>query len=282
MITFIGMGLLGSNFTKALLKQGNTVQVWNRTHEKAVALESAGAKAIQDIRQAVKGIQRIHLTLSDDASVDSVLAAAEPALEKGCFILDHTTTSMQGAIDRTRNWAEKGIHYVHVPVFMGPANALESTGYMLISEAAPILGQVLPMIRPMTGKVLQYGTNTGRAAAIKLMGNSFLITMTTGIADMLGVAKSMGVPNEDITNLFENWNAGATAPARLARMLSGKYDQPSWELQMSRKDARLMLEVAEAAGKQLAILPACATEMDRWLAKGMAEKDWTIIGSEHL
>jgi hypothetical protein len=43
-----------------------------------------------------------------------------------------------------------------------------------------------------------------------------------------------------------------------------------------------MLEVAEAAGKQLAILPACATEMDRWLAKGMAEKDWTIIGSEHL
>ena len=282
MITFIGMGLLGSNFTKALLQKGHSVQVWNRSHEKAEALEAAGARAIRDIRVAVKGIHRIHLTLSDDAAVDSVLEAAEPALEKGCLLLDHTTTSMQGAIDRTRNWAAKGIHYVHVPVFMGPANALESTGYMLISESEPILNQVLPLIGPMTGKVLRYGSDTGRAAAIKLAGNSFLITMTTGIADMLGVAKSMGVPTDDISNLFENWNAGATAPARLTRMLSGNYDAPSWELQMSRKDARLMLEAAETAGRTLAILPACATEMDRWLAKGMAEKDWTIIGSEHL
>ncbi len=282
MITFIGMGLLGSNFTRALLKQGNKVQVWNRTHEKAEALVNEGAIAIKNIQDAVKGIRRIHLTLSDDASVEKVLAAAEPALEKGCYIIDHTTTSMQGAIDRTRSWAAKGIHYVHVPVFMGPANALESSGYMLISEAASILNEVLPMISSMTGKVLQYGSSTGRAAAIKLMGNSFLITMTAGISDMLAVAKSMGVPNEDVSNLFENWNAGATAPTRLARMLSGKYDQPSWELQMSRKDARLMLEATEAAGKHLSILPACATEMDRWLAKGMAEKDWTIIGSENI
>lgn len=282
MIAFIGTGLLGSNFTKALLKKGEKVQVWNRSSEKATALEGDGAIAFNDIKEAVRGAKRIHLTLSDDASVDAVLASAEDAIQPGSFILDHTTTTMKGAIDRTKNWAAKGIHYVHVPVFMGPANALESTGFMLISGNAELLEQVMPMITPMTGKVIYYGRETGRAAAIKLMGNSFLITMTTGIADMLAIAKSMNVPNEDITKLFENWNAGATAPTRLARMLSGNYDQPSWELQMSRKDARLMLEVAEQAGKQLAILPACAAEMDRWLEKGMAQKDWTIIGSDHV
>ncbi|WP_290792298.1 NAD(P)-dependent oxidoreductase [Flavihumibacter sp. UBA7668] len=282
MIAFIGTGLLGSNFTKALLKKGEKVQVWNRSSEKATALEADGAIAFNDIKDAVRGTKRIHLTLSDDASVDAVLASAEEAIQPGSFILDHTTTTMKGAIDRTKNWAAKGIHYVHVPVFMGPANALESTGFMLISGNAEQLEQVMPMITPMTGKVIYYGKEPGRAAAIKLMGNSFLITMTTGIADMLAIAKSMDIPNADITKLFDNWNAGATAPTRLARMLSGNYDQPSWELQMSRKDARLMLDIAEQAGKHLAILPACAAEMDRWLEKGMAQKDWTIIGSDHI
>ncbi|KYP13747.1 NAD(P)-binding domain-containing protein [Flavihumibacter sp. CACIAM 22H1] len=282
MIAFLGTGLLGSNFTKALLRKGEKLHVWNRSAEKAAALEAEGAIAFRNIQDAVRGVERIHLTLSDDASVDAVLASAEAALQPGCFILDHTTTTVQGAIDRTNSWAAKGMHYVHVPVFMGPANALESTGVMLVSGDAGLLQLVMPMIRPMTGQVINYGLVTGRAAAIKLMGNSFLITMTTGIADMLAIAKSMDIPNEAITQLFDNWNAGATAPTRLARMLSGKYDQPSWELQMSRKDARLMLEVAAQAGKHLAVLPACATEMDRWLEKGMAQKDWTIIGSDHV
>lgn len=275
------MGLLGANFTRALLQKGEKVRVWNRSPEKAKALEPAGALAFENLEDAVRGVQRIHLTLSDDASVDQVLAAAEPGFAPGAFILDHTTTSMQGAIDRTNAWAKKGIHYLHVPVFMGPANALESTGYMLISGEETLLQQILPFITPMTGKVLHYGNQTGKAAAVKLMGNSFLVTLTSGLSDMLAIAKSMDLSNEDVTKLFSNWNVGATAPARLDRILSGQYDQPSWELQMSRKDTRLMLEVAEKAGKHLAILPACAAEMDRWLNKGFAHKDWTIIGSEN-
>lgn len=281
MITFIGTGLLGSNFTRALLKKGQEVQVWNRSEDKALALEAHGAKAFKDVQAAVKNVNRIHLTLSDDAVVDAVLAAAEPALQSGAWIFDHTTTTMAGAITRSLTWAEKGINYIHAPVFMGPSNALESTGYMLLSEEQSVLDYALPLLSPMTGKVLQFGHQRGRAAAIKLMGNSFLITMTTGIADMLAVAKSMDVPNDEILQLFEHWNVGASSPARMAKMLSGEYDNPSWELQMSRKDARLMIETADAAGKRLAILPACAAEMDRWIEKGFAQKDWTIIGSEN-
>ncbi|HEY8398647.1 MAG TPA: NAD(P)-binding domain-containing protein [Flavihumibacter sp.] len=281
MIAFIGTGLLGANFTRALLRKGEKVRVWNRTASKARALEPDGAIAFEKVSEAVRGVSRIHITLSDDAAVDQVLAAAEPALETGAYILDHTTTSMQGAIDRTKIWAEKGINYIHVPVFMGPANALDSTGYMLISGDEQLIQQVLPFLSTMTGKVLHFGPEVGRAAAIKLMGNSFLVTLTAGLSDMLGVGKSMGVPNEDILKLLENWNVGASAPARLERIMSGNYDNPSWELQMSRKDTRLMLEAAEKAGRHLAILPACAAEMDRWLDKGYAHKDWTIIGSDH-
>lgn len=282
MIAFIGMGLLGSNFTKALLKKGEKVQVWNRTFEKARALEADGAKAFEKIEDAVRGVKRIHITLSDDAIVDAVLAQAAPALEAGAVIIDHTTTSVEGAVQRTQNWAAKNIIYVHVPVFMGPANALESSGVMLISGDPSIAAKVLPMIEPMTGKVLNLGDKTGQAAGIKLLGNMFLLTLTGGFSDMLATAKSMGIASSGITDLFKEWNPGAMAPARLNRLLSADYDHPSWELQMARKDARLMMEEAARGNRTLTVIPAIAEEMDKWLAKGFAHKDWSVIASDNL
>ena len=51
------MGLLGSNFVKALLKKGEQVNVWNRTHSRAQALEAFGASNI---------LQEILTVKSDD------------------------------------------------------------------------------------------------------------------------------------------------------------------------------------------------------------------------
>ena len=80
MIAFLGMGLLGTNFVRAMIKKGSQVQVWNRTFEKAAALEQYGAIVCADITTAVKDAAIIHLTLRDDAVVDDILAKAGPAL----------------------------------------------------------------------------------------------------------------------------------------------------------------------------------------------------------
>src|ERR1700744_4775786 len=129
MKAFIGMGLLGSNFVRAMLKKGEQVQVWNRTASKAKDLEKDGAKAFDNVADAVKGADRIHITLKDDAVVNAVLEQASAGFEPGTIIIDHTTTSAEGAKERTEKWKQRGFTYVHAPVFMGPPNALESTGY---------------------------------------------------------------------------------------------------------------------------------------------------------
>ena len=87
MKAFLGMGLLGSNFVRAMLNKGEKVQVWNRTPSKAKDLEQYGAKAFDKVDDAVKGVDIIHLTLKDDASVDQVLQAAEPGLTPGAIII---------------------------------------------------------------------------------------------------------------------------------------------------------------------------------------------------
>ncbi|KAA2238987.1 NAD(P)-dependent oxidoreductase [Chitinophaga agrisoli] len=280
MIAFLGMGLLGSNFVKALIKKGNQVQVWNRTAAKATALEADGAKAFADVTAAVKGADVVHLTLKDDSTVDEVLAMAAPGLQPGAVIIDHTTTSAPGAIQRTREWKAKGFTYLHAPVFMGPQNALESTGYMLVSGDQAIVAKFEPILSQMTGKLINFGPEEGRAAGMKLIGNSFLVTFTAGIADMLALAKALQIPQDDLNNLFAAWNPGAGLPARMKRMSTGVYDNPSWELNMARKDTGLFMEAAAKAGINLAVIPAVAQEMDRWIAKGHGNDDWSVIGKD--
>ena len=277
MVAFLGMGLLGANFVRAMINRGEKVQVWNRTAAKATALEQYGALATGTPAEAVKGAERIHLTLKDDVSVDEVLAIAAPGLQPGATIIDHTTTSVEGAIRRTNEWKSRGLIYLHAPVFMGPPNALESTGYMLVSGDQQVVEQFTPILAKMTGKLLNFGPETGRAAAMKLLGNLFLVAFTTGIADTLMLAKGMKVPVSDLSMLFDNWNPGAVLPNRVKRMTSGNYSSPSWELSMARKDTGLFLQEAEKGGVTLAVIPAVAAEMDRWIAKGHGGDDWTVI-----
>ncbi|MBV9962802.1 MAG: NAD(P)-dependent oxidoreductase [Parafilimonas sp.] len=282
MKAFLGMGLLGSNFVKAMLKKGDMVQVWNRTASKAKALEQFGAKAFDNIEDAVHNADIIHVTLKDDAAVDEVLSNAAKGFKQGVIIIDHTTTSVKGAIKRTVEWKSKGFAYLHAPVFMGPANALESSGFMLVSGDQSVIKKYEPELSKMTGKLLNFGEQEGKAAGIKLSGNLFLLSLTAGLADSLALAKVHGIQPSELMQLFSNWNPGSMAPARLKKISEGKFDEPSWELNMARKDAGLMISAAKASGTELAIIPAIAKKMDEWIAKGHGNDDWSVIAKDSL
>jgi len=282
MITILGTGLLGSGFTRALRKKDEQVRVWNRSPDKARALEAIGAVAVADAADAVRGAERTHVVLSDDAAIDAVLEAAAPGFAPGALVLDHSTTSTAGARDRTARWRERGITYHHVPVFMGPQNAADSTGLMLISGDRDVVARVSPMLAPLTGKLVDLGPRVDAAAAFKLLGNLFLMALTAGFTDMLALGNAMGVAPAEVATLFEHFNPGASVPTRFKRMTDADYDRPSWELAMARKDAKLMQAEADGAGVALAMLPAVAALMDRFIADGYGHADWTVVARDFV
>ncbi|MBK7579287.1 MAG: NAD(P)-dependent oxidoreductase [Myxococcales bacterium] len=282
MIAFFGMGLLGSNFVRALRRRGEVVNVYNRTHVRAQALEADGATAFEDPAEAARGATRVHLTLSDDAAVDEVLERARPGFSASVVLVDHTTTTATGTLARARRWTERGVAFQHAPVFMGPSNALEGSGLMLASGERARFDALAPELAKMTGKLTYLGPAEERAAGMKLIGNLFLISMTAGLADAFSLAKALGIPANEAGTLFDLFNPGAMVPARVARMLEGDFAHPSWELAMARKDARLMCEEAAQGGVPLAAIPAIAAEMDRWLERGHAKDDWTVIVKDAL
>jgi 3-hydroxyisobutyrate dehydrogenase len=280
MITLLGTGLLGAGFVRGLRKRGASVRVWNRTSDKARALAAVGAEPVADVTDAVRGADRVHLVLSDDAAVDSVLDAAATGFARGAIVVDHSTTSTAGALRRTAAWGERGIVYQHAPVFMGPANAADATGLMLLSGDRERVARLSPLLAPMTGKLVDLGPRVDGAAAFKLLGNLYLMALAAGFLDMLALGRAMGVEPGELAALFDHFNPGAQAPARFKRVLDADYANPSWELAMARKDARLMLAEVDRAGGALEFLPILAARMDRYLAEGQAHADWTVIARE--
>ncbi|HEV3088336.1 MAG TPA: NAD(P)-dependent oxidoreductase [Candidatus Elarobacter sp.] len=279
MIAWLGTGLLGANFVRKLLERGEEVHVWNRTAEKARALEAEGAKAFDTPADAVRGASEIHVTLSDDAVVDSVLEPLADLILPTAFVADHTTTAPTPTGERVRRWTDRGRTFVHAPVFMGPPNARDATGIMLLSGDPQIRERVKPRLAPMTGKIVELGDDPSCAAAFKLFGNMMLLVITGGLADVFTLARSLGIEPKDAHALFSEFNPGNAIQGRGKQMAEGRFTPPSFELTMARKDLRLMTEEAARHGSKLDVVPCVESLMDRYIAAGFGDADAGIVGS---
>jgi 3-hydroxyisobutyrate dehydrogenase len=269
---------MGAGFVRAALKRGETVRVWNRSADKAKALESDGAQAFADAAEAVRGASRVHITLSDDAAVDAVLATIAGSLEPGAAVIDHTTTAPTPTVARYETMAKTGAFFAHVPMFMGPANALASTGLMLTSGPDERKARVREIVTPMTGKLVDVGSGDDRAAAFKLFGNTMLFFITAGLADVFKFGQSLGISPLEAHSLFADFKPGGLIDARGKNMAEGNF-QAAFELVMARKDVRLVLEEAARQGTELSVLPAIASLMDRGIASGHGTQDMGVIAA---
>jgi len=272
-LAYFGTGLLGAGFVRHLLELGHEVNVWNRSADKARALEADGARAHASPAEAVRGVEQLHLTLADDASVDAVLEPIADAIAPSTWIVDHTTTAPSPTAERVARWDARGRRFVHAPVFMGPPNARDGSGLMLICGDPGRHEALRPLLEKMTGRLVYLGEAPGRAAAFKLFGNLSIIGTIALLGDVNRLAKAVGIPTAEAMGLFAQWNPGQMLPGRAARIASGEFAPASFELTMARKDVRLMVEKARRHGVDLLVMPGVAAMLDEAIARGDGSLD---------
>lgn len=278
-IAYLGTGLLGSGFIEAALGRGDSVTVWNRTPAKAAALTAFGATVASTPADAVRGVDRVHLVLKDDAVVDEVIAALRPGLTAGTIIVDHTTTQPELTAQRAARLAAEGVSYLHCPVFIGPAAARQAQGIIMASGPKALFESVRPALEQQAQRVVYWGERTDLAAAYKLMGNAFIIGLGALVSDVFTIAAGTGVEAPDALKLLEFFNPGSMLQNRGKKMSEGDF-AASFELVMARKDVRLMLETAGA--RPLAALPSIAARMDEVIAQGLGAEDFGVIARDAL
>jgi len=272
-IAVLGMGLLGRGFALNLLDEGHPVRVWNRTASRAAPVGEAGAHVAGSPAEAVEGASRVHLVLKADDAVDSVIEALRPALAEGAHVVDHSTNLPARVAERCARLRAEGVRYVHAPVFMGPQNSREATGLMLLSGPAEDEAALRPGLEAMTGRLLYLGAEPDKAAKIKITGNGLLVMLTAAMGDLFTMGAAAGVGHEEILALFDQFKPSAAGMGRRA-VGASRRDPPGFTMTMARKDVGLMLETA-GDPSALTILPAVAEALDRAIAAGHGDEDFT-------
>lgn len=273
-IAFLGTGRLGAGFAEAALGRGDRVTVWNRTAEKAQALAPFGATVAATPADAVKGAERVHLVLKDDASVEQVIADCRPGLGADAVIIDHTTTLPARTAERARRLSAEGVKYLHCPVFVGPAAARQARGNILVAGPQALYERVKPALEKQAARVVYYGERPDLAAIIKLIGNAYLIGTGAVMADFMSIARNNGVSAEQAMSLFDFFDPANIVQTRGVSMMKGDFT-PSFELVMARKDVGLMIEAA--GDRPLAALPSLAARMDALIDAGHGGEDLAVL-----
>jgi 3-hydroxyisobutyrate dehydrogenase-like beta-hydroxyacid dehydrogenase len=274
-IAFLGTGLLGAALAEAAAKRGDTIVAWNRTPEKAKALEQFGIKAAATPADAVRNAKRVHLILKDDAVVEEVITALKPGLDAKTIIVDHTTTQPKLTAERASRLNKEGVRYIHCPVFIGPAAARETKGTILAAGPRSLFDEVRPALEKMAQRLEYFGERPDLAAVYKLCGNAVIIGLSGVVADVLAVSGSAGVTPDDTMKIFDLLNVPAMLAGRGKAMAAGDFT-PSFELTMARKDVRLMIETS--GDRPLAALPCIAKRMDDLIAQGHGADDLAVLG----
>lgn len=277
-IAFIGTGLLGSALAEAAAKRGDQVTAWNRTIEKARALERFGIRAADTPVDAVRDAERVHLVLKDDEVVDEIVASLRAGLSASSIIIDHTTTQPARTARRATRLNAEGIRYLHCPVFIGPAAARAGTGTILVSGPRALYERVSEPLARMAERVEYLGDRPDLAAVYKLCGNAMIIGVSAVAADVFAIAAGAGVAPADAIWIREIVNPPILS-ARSEHMVAREF-APGFEITMARKDVRLMLETA--GPRPLAVLPAIASRMDSLIAQGHGPEDLAVLGVDSM
>jgi 6-phosphogluconate dehydrogenase len=155
----IGLGRLGANMVRRLLRGGHECVVYDRNdaNVKQLAGEGAtGASSLDDFVKKLSGPRTVWLMIPA-AVVDSTLADLAPRLQKGDIIVDGGNSHYVDDIRRSKELAPRGLHYLDVGT-SGGVWGLER-GYCLMiggdADAVTHLNPIFKTLAPGRGNLSQ-------------------------------------------------------------------------------------------------------------------------------
>src|SRR5579872_828843 len=206
----IGLGRMGANMVRRLLKGGHHCVVYNRSPKAIAELvkeKAVGTTSLKHFAETLTKPRAIWLMVPT-AAVDNVIADLLPHLERGDILIDGGNSYYIDDIRRAKELTTKGIRYVDVGT-SGGVWGLERGYCMMIggdAEAVQHLDPVFATLAPGAGDIprtpgreqipgtaeqgyLHCGTN-GAGHFVKMVHNGIEYGIMAAYAEGLGVLHS--------------------------------------------------------------------------------------------
>jgi 6-phosphogluconate dehydrogenase len=216
----IGLGRMGANMARRLLRAEHQVVVYDRSVGPIKAVEKEGASGTTVLGDFIKKLQapRAVWIMIPAGFVDKMIAELLPLLEPGDMLIDGGNSYYVDDIRRAKELAAKGIHYVDVGT-SGGVWGLERGYCMMIGgekEVVRHLDPVFAALAPGIGDIprtagretlggtseqgyLHCGPN-GAGHFVKMVHNGIEYGMMAAYAEGLGVLEhaNIGTKNTEI------------------------------------------------------------------------------------
>jgi 6-phosphogluconate dehydrogenase len=159
----IGLGRMGANMVRRLLKGGHECVVFDRSRKAVQELtqeKAVGAASLADFVKKLEPPRAVWLMVPA-AAVDATIADLLPFLEKGDILIDGGNSYYIDDIRRAKELAAKGMHYVDVGT-SGGVWGLERGYCMMIGGASEVVQRLDPIFATLAPGAGDVGRTPGR------------------------------------------------------------------------------------------------------------------------
>ena len=283
-VAFIGLGRMGQGIAGRVLQGGHELTVYNRTRDKAAALEAAGARVADSVAQACAGREVVMTMLADDAALDRVTrgeGGIVASLPKGGIHMVMGTHGVDIVRALTLSHASAGQVLVAAPVLGRPDVAASGQLGIVAAGPADAVNRCRPLFEVIGKRVFEAGLVPEGATAIKLANNFALGCAIQTMSEAFALVRKHGVAPQALYDVMTEGLFSAPAYKVYGKIIVDEaYDKPGFTTLLALKDADLALA---AGGAARVPLPSVNTLRDRLLsalAHGDGDKDWAVIAQE--
>ncbi|MFO8011702.1 MAG: NAD(P)-dependent oxidoreductase [Phycisphaerae bacterium] len=246
-IGFIGQGLMGVPMAARLLQAGFSLQVWNRTPEKAKETVEAGGTFAETPAAAAKGADVVILMVSDDAALDAVLfgeKGASRGLKRGAVVVNCSTTSPTIAFRAATALRSLSVRYLEAPVMRSVHAAREGHLQILVGGKGEDLEKARKVLETLGSDIHHVG-DVGKAATLKLACNVLLACLTQAFAEYFVLARKNGVPFETMMEVLHAGPLDSAALRDSEQIVVNPGGRPNFFLRHMHNDLNLAMELAQ-------------------------------------
>jgi 6-phosphogluconate dehydrogenase len=219
-IGFIGLGRMGANMVRRLLRDGHEIVAYNRSPEKTTEIATEGAVASFSIGDLVDLLPKprtvwIMVPAGDatEAQIDELLLHLEP----GDTIVDGGNTNFHDDVRRHAKVAEKGVRYVDAGVSGGIWGL--QIGYCLMvggdREAVEPLEPVFRSLAPTDGYLHVGGPGAGHY--VKMVHNGIEYGLMQAYAEGFEIMHASDY-DLDLAPIAGLWNHGSVVRSWLLEL----------------------------------------------------------------
>ncbi len=252
-IGFIGTGVMGASMVRNLLKNNYQVSVYNRSVEKAKALETDGALFCETIESCVQNADIIIMIVGLPSDVEEVATKVFKYAKAGSVLIDMTTSSPRLAEKLEEEGKKKDIHVLDAPVSGGDIGAKNGTLSIMVGGDKQTFDECVPIFNCMGKNIIHCG-HAGCGQHTKMANQIAIAGTVSGVAEAIAYANKMGL---DPQTMLSAISAGAAGSWQMSnngpKMIIEDY-APGFFIKHFVKDMNIAIQCAEDEKLELPIL----------------------------